>query len=204
MVVRIHGGHPLLNIIMTYIEHGYEFLPQLVSEPLCEKLLQTVFERMRLDRESLARWANGEPDEWFDRWTHEKPENVPGLSFNATPSPIITHYLFGMTALMERVTGKRLLPTYAYVRFYKLGQVMRQHTDRPQCEHSLSLMLSAEQPWSLETAGSPNPMVTGDAVAYRGNVLHGRSTPNPNNWSGHIFLHYVDANGDYSHLAFEP
>ena len=39
-------------------------------------------------------------------------------------------------------------------------------------------------------------MEVGDAVLYQGvNYAHGRITPNPNAWSAHLFLHFVDRNG---------
>jgi hypothetical protein len=48
------------------------------------------------------------------------------------------------------------------------------------------------------------PMRAGDAVMYRGvNHRHGRIAPNPNRWSAHLFLHWVDANGPYADQAFD-
>jgi hypothetical protein len=39
---------------------------------------------------------------------------------------------------------------------------------------------------------------------YRGvNHRHGRIEPNPNRWSAHLFLHWVDANGPFADQAFD-
>ena len=47
-------------------------------------------------------------------------------------------------------------------------------------------------------------MQPGDAVLYRGiDRRHGRTSPNPNQWSAHLFCHWVAADGPYRHLAFE-
>jgi hypothetical protein len=47
-------------------------------------------------------------------------------------------------------------------------------------------------------------MSAGDAVMYRGvNHRHGRLDPNPNSWSAHLFLHWVDPNGPYADHAFD-
>lgn len=47
-------------------------------------------------------------------------------------------------------------------------------------------------------------MRAGDAVMYRGvNHRHGRIEPNPNRWSAHLFLHWVDAKGPYAEHAFD-
>jgi hypothetical protein len=48
------------------------------------------------------------------------------------------------------------------------------------------------------------PMKVGDAVVYRGvERAHGRIHPNPNAWSAHLFLHFVDRNGPYASFAFD-
>jgi hypothetical protein len=47
-------------------------------------------------------------------------------------------------------------------------------------------------------------MQPGDAVLYKGvHHRHGRVTPNPNRWSAHMFLHWVDAEGPWRAEAFD-
>jgi predicted DsbA family dithiol-disulfide isomerase len=100
------------------------------------------------------------------------------------------------------------------------------HSDREACEHSLSLLLETadDVPWGLSVAKEhverpePStdpafradeeyaelPMRAGDAVMYRGvNHRHGRIQPNPNRWSAHLFMHWVDAHGPYADHAFD-
>ena len=134
-------------------------------------------------------------------------------------------FLWGLTPTMCLVTGKDLLPTYDYLRIYREGDICRVHFDRPSCEHSLSLTLdySDGAVWPLDVGqvhhAQPNPSVepdfgsepfwsmpmeVGDAVLYRGtNHRHGRITPNPNAWSAHLFLHWVERNGVYADHAFD-
>jgi hypothetical protein len=68
--------------------------------------------------------------------------------------PMFASFLWGMTPAVERLTGKALLPTYAYFRLYRQGDICRVHGDRPACEHSLSLTLaySDEIAWPLEVS----------------------------------------------------
>lgn len=139
--------------------------------------------------------------------------------------PPLQTFLWALTGPMEQVTGRRLIPTYDYFRIYREGDVCRVHRDRPACEHSLSLTLdySDDSPWPLEVgkSGLAGPddevsndfgtepssalaMAVGDAVAYRGvEHRHGRPTPNPNLWSAHLFLHWVERDGPFADQAFD-
>lgn len=139
--------------------------------------------------------------------------------------PPMKSFLWGLTPAMELVTGRKLIPTYDYFRIYRQGDLCHVHRDREACEHSLSLTLaySDGKPWPLELGreGDKGPqdqiaedfgsepmsslaMEIGDAVAYRGvEHRHGRTTPNPNAWSAHLFLHWVDPEGPHSNRAFD-
>lgn len=139
--------------------------------------------------------------------------------------PAMKSFLWGLTPAMEQITGRALVPTYDYFRIYRQGDICRVHRDRPACEHSLSLTLgySDGEEWPLEVGreGEAGPgdlfsddfgsernrslgMQIGDAVAYRGVThRHGRTTPNPNRWSAHLFLHWVDPEGPFASQAFD-
>jgi hypothetical protein len=138
--------------------------------------------------------------------------------------PPMLFFLWGLTPSVREITGRDLLPTYDYLRIYREGDVCRVHHDRPSCEHSLSLTLDYSDgvAWELdigeyETEPSARvemdfgeepfaslPMKVGDAVLYRGtNHRHGRIKPNPNAWSVHLFLHWVEREGRYRAHAFD-
>jgi hypothetical protein len=139
--------------------------------------------------------------------------------------PPMKTFLWGLTPAMEQITGKRLVPTYDYFRIYRDGDLCHVHRDRPACEHSMSLTLaySDGKTWPLELGreGRDGPqdqiaadfgpetkaslaMEVGDAVAYRGvDHRHGRTMPNPNRWSAHLFLHWVDPDGPHRDLSFD-
>jgi hypothetical protein len=135
----------------------------------------------------------------------------------------MSFFLWALTPTVGRLIGREVLPTYDYFRIYREGDICRIHSDRPACEHSLSLTLdySDGEPWPLEigrySVDSYHPiqdrwdrdrcsilMEIGDAVLYHGvRYPHGRTTPNPNGWSAHLFLHYVDCNGPHAGEAFD-
>lgn len=133
-------------------------------------------------------------------------------------------FLWGLTPIVSRIVGRDLLPTYDYFRLYREGDLCRVHHDRPSCEHSISLTLDYSDgvPWNLEIGKQPGEpsaaiaddfgeepfaslaMGVGDAVLYRGvQHRHGRITRNPNGWSAHLFLHWVDRDGPYRDQAFD-
>lgn len=139
--------------------------------------------------------------------------------------PPMKTFLWALTPAMEQITGRKLIPTYDYFRIYRQGDLCHVHRDREACEHSLSLTLaySDGKAWPLELGreGEKGPediisadfgtepmsslaMEVGDAVAYRGvEHRHGRTTPNPNAWSAHLFLHWVDPEGPHAERAFD-
>jgi hypothetical protein len=47
-------------------------------------------------------------------------------------------------------------------------------------------------------------MQPGDAVAYQGvHYRHARLSPNPNAWSAHLFMGWVDRQGPFKEMAFD-
>ena len=134
-------------------------------------------------------------------------------------------FLWGLTPRVAEAAGRSLLPSYAYFRLYQEGDICRVHSDRQACEHSLSLTMlySDGKPWPLSVSrtelSAPSAAVSGDfgeepfgsvamqpgdGVLYQGtHHRHGRLDPNPNRWSAHMFLHWVEASGRYADHAFD-
>lgn len=136
----------------------------------------------------------------------------------------LTTFLWGLTPIIAELTGADVLPSYDYFRIYGEGEICRVHSDRPSCEHSLSLTLAYadDTPWPLEVGSrrvegegpcvddfgdepyTAVAMQPGDAVLYRGiDLRHGRMTPNPNRWSAHLFLFWVERGGPFAQHAFD-
>nr|WP_137676422.1 hypothetical protein [Parerythrobacter lutipelagi] len=132
--------------------------------------------------------------------------------------------LWGLTPVMEKLIKVPLEPTYSFFRIYRKGDICRVHSDRDACEHSLSLTLgySDDAIWPFHVSKELSPevpaptddfgdtpyadfaMEPGDAVMYRGiEANHARIYPNPNEWSAHIFLHWVERHGQFADEAFE-
>jgi hypothetical protein len=198
-----------------YRADGYVHLRQFIPREVCMAVLARL--KIDLSRQGIS-LASIEKEGPLLR---AKAPELYGYHY-----PMFTSFLWGMTPAVEQLVGEPLLPTYSYFRLYRQGDICRVHGDRPSCEHSISLTLaySDDVPWALEVAKSPAgklynradedfavdelrsavAMEAGDAVLYQGVAHHhGRTTPNPNRWSAHLFLHWVARDGPYAEHAFD-
>ena len=161
----------------------------------------------------------------FETFAKSHPlSNQPTVDISGHFYRPLTTFLWGMTPIISELTGADLLPSYDYFRIYQKDDVCRVHSDRPSCEHSVSLTLaySDDVPWPLEVGSiavsaegpcyddfgdepySAVAMQPGDAVLYRGmDLRHGRMQPNPNRWSAHLFLFWVERGGEFAQHAFD-
>lgn len=119
--------------------------------------------------------------------------------------------LLGLTTpAVERLLGLDLTPTYSFARLYFAGAVLSPHTDRPACEHSVTLHLGAEadSPWPIHierTDGAATEIVldVGDALLYRGCERRHWRSQFMGTWYGQVFLHYVDTDGPNAAHRFD-
>lgn len=126
----------------------------------------------------------------------------------------------------ETVSGKKLLPTYAYARMYAPGEELKIHTDRAACEISATLTLgfdgdvwpiymgdyaesgrtAIDEDEKLVTLANEAEikMAVGDAVLYKGmEKVHWRLPYKEGKWQAQVFLHYVDADGPHKEWVFD-
>ena len=113
-------------------------------------------------------------------------------------------------SMVEEIVGKKLLPTYTYARIYFNGADLLPHLDRDECEHSVSLSLggSADALWPLwfkkeEAEPEYAAMYEGDAVVYQGNKVHHWRDAFEGETQFQIFMHYVEADGEYKNQLFD-
>jgi hypothetical protein len=109
-----------------------------------------------------------------------------------------------ITPMLSAVAGEILQPSYVYMASYLSGAELQKHTDRKQCEFSITLCLdfspepALETPWPIRL-DTPSGLVTvyqalGDGLAYRGTRLpHYRDKLSDGQTSTSIFFHYVSA-----------
>ena len=122
---------------------------------------------------------------------------------------IARFWLTQLTPIMGRLVGAAVKPSYVFFASYLDGSALRWHTDRLQCEYSVSLLVDyAPAVARADDAPSPWPLLVerrdasvaavhqrlGDALVYKGRERpHARPPLAPGHTSTSLFLHYVDA-----------
>ena len=118
--------------------------------------------------------------------------------------PVARFFHRQIAATLSAVAGEPLKPSYVYLASYLSGAELKKHTDREQCEFSITLCLdfspepALETPWPIQL-DTPTSTVTvyqalGDGLAYRGTRLpHYRGRLSEGQTSTSIFFHYVAA-----------
>ena len=90
---------------------------------------------------------------------------------------------------LEKEIKKKLVPTYAYARIYKKGDILEKHTDRFSCEVSSSIFLGGEE-WPIYMGGNKINLKPGDGAIYKGSEIEHWREPFKGNDCAQVFLHY--------------
>jgi len=203
----------LMRVEGDYNKDGYATIRGLIPPEVASNL----FKQLQMDLQ-----AAGKSFETFAKLhdlSRHQTSDISGHFYRP-----LTTFLWGMTPIISELTGADVLPSYDYFRIYQKDDICRVHSDRPSCEHSVSLTIAYADdiPWPLEVgsvrvsgedpceegwgdeASNEVEMQPGDAVLYRGIELrHGRTRPNPNRWSAHLFLFWVERGGKFEQNAFD-
>jgi hypothetical protein len=124
------------------------------------------------------------------------------LRYVAYNDPVARFFHQHIAKTVSVVAGEPVKPSYVYLASYLSGAELKKHTDRPQCEFSVTLCLDFSPepvlgtPWPIEldTPGGSVKVyqALGDGLAYRGMRLpHYRGILGEGQTSTSIFFHYV-------------
>ncbi|MGH9494146.1 MAG: hypothetical protein ACRD3B_04045 [Candidatus Sulfotelmatobacter sp.] len=129
-------------------------------------------------------------------------DNQSHRRYVAHNEPVARFFHQQIAARLSVVAGLTLKPSYVYMASYLSGSELKKHTDREQCDYSVTFCLDFSPepelatPWPIRL-DTPKGTVTvyqalGDALAYRGTQLpHYRSKLREGQTSTSIFFHYV-------------
>lgn len=110
---------------------------------------------------------------------------------------------------ISNVTSKSLHETYSYARTYYYGSDLKPHIDRPSCEYSITMCIEKTDDWPIYFYDQSTDteyqleLDEGDAVVYSGTILKHWRNIYLGKKHRQIFLHYVDANGEYSSNIYD-
>jgi hypothetical protein len=116
--------------------------------------------------------------------------------------PVARFFHHQLASTLSQLAGKPVKPSYVYLASYLSGAELKKHTDREQCDFSITLSLDFSPepqlatPWPirLQTASGTVTVYQGlgDGLAYRGTRLpHFRAPLLQGQTSTSIFFHYV-------------
>ena len=124
--------------------------------------------------------------------------------------PAFDMAMYMSTEDIGKIVGKNLIPQYTYARIYKNGSDLKIHSDRPECQYSVTLSLGGDykKPWPIwikDYAGNVNevPLDDGDMVVYHGTELEHWRDKFEGNTQYQLFMHYVDSEGEYKDRVFD-
>jgi hypothetical protein len=116
--------------------------------------------------------------------------------------PVAHFFHHQLTAAVTAIAGEPVKPSYVYLASYQPGAILEKHSDREQCEFSVTLCLDYSPeprkatPWPLHLHKRSGTVTVfqaiGDALLYRGCQLpHWRDPLPEGHTSTSIFFHYV-------------
>ncbi len=119
--------------------------------------------------------------------------------------PVARFFHQNICVTLSALAGEALKPSYVYLASYLSGAELKKHTDREQCDFSVTLCLdfspepARETPWPIQfdmpTGTVKVYQALGDGLAYRGMRLpHYRSRLGDAQTSTSMFFHYVPEN----------
>lgn len=118
--------------------------------------------------------------------------------------PVARFFHHQLANVVSAIAGEAVKPSYVYLASYLGGAELKKHTDREQCEFSVTLCLDFSPepelatPWPIRVDTSEGTAAVyqalGDGLVYRGTkVPHYRNALAAGRTSTSIFFHYVPA-----------
>ena len=118
------------------LKHNYEFSEYkgiVVNNTIHHNLLD-LFKKY-IKRNIVAK-AYDFKDRQSDRW-------------KANDEPLSRFLHYELLTLIEKITGRRLKPSYTYLCGYVNGADLPSHTDRPECEYTVSFLIEKDTNWPI-------------------------------------------------------
>jgi hypothetical protein len=186
---------------MSFSSDGYELIDNVISEETAN-LLSIEFNMLR-DNIFLNNNMDLSSTGFHNDIQVEK-------SFSWYGAYCFESLLLYVKPIVEKITGKKLHPTYSYARIYYSGAEMKIHKDRPSCQYSATMTIEVDEtgPWeiwmeNLEGGTKPVIIPVGSMLVYCGDRLNHWRDEYKGKKQMQVFLHYVDADGQYADNIYD-
>lgn len=144
----------------------------------------------RSNKNNLAPSWNNE----FGYYRDDKDSNAYAMYSN----PIFEDLLDISTNKVSDIVKLELVPIYSFISLYEKDTLLKKHTDRKECEISMSLCLGynpEETSWPLFIGDQNIKLKAGDAVIYNGVDSEHWREPFQGINQAQAFFHWTDKNG---------
>ena len=201
------GGSSFEAINAFFDKYGYLKVEKLYDP-------QELFDEVPKERGQINYYGS------IDRYDHILEEQQVKGSLARYSHPKYKYIHSQIRLKLEKILGKKLYNTYYYDRFYFPGQELTKHTDRDACEISVTVHISSSLkgcwPIWIETPDKEERSVclsAGDGMIYKGcerphwrEPMKGKKKTwwrKKEDYYHQIFFHYVLADGERVHCAFD-
>jgi hypothetical protein len=113
-------------------------------------------------------------------------------------NPPLAKYLHNTTALRavaSEVFGREVKPSYCFLSMYGPEGVCPVHTDRPQCQFTIDLLVDGGEEWPIYVDEKPYISKPGEGLCYSGTgQVHYRKAMKEDSAAKHadlVFFHFV-------------
>ena len=191
-------------------KNGYVFIKNFLNKDVTTLLYNYSITQVKsIDYKKL--YSN---DKFDKQWDGDFGDGQVHNTYYRYGDPLIDTLLLLSLNSMESFTGKNLVPTYSYWRFYEKGDELVKHRDRESCEISTTICLGYNNsnvekstyenyswPMFIKNKNGENlpiNMEPGDMLIYRGcEIEHWREKLMGLNHT-QVFLHYNEKEGQYN------
>jgi|TARA_R110002012_G_scaffold155395_1_gene316250 hypothetical protein len=198
---------------MSFIKNKYQVIKEVISKDVAK--VGYNYLRMREAAERKLQEYHITTD-WHGFFNDPQ---VPG-AYSIYGDYLMETLLIETLPFIEKKTSTQLVPTYAYTRLYKTGNILERHKDRFSCEISSTMNLGGDD-WPIfispkKNIGLPESqggrrgitmasnakgikviLRPGDMLLYRGVELEHWREPFKGKECGQVFFHYNDKKGPY-------
>lgn len=182
-----------------FIENKYE----VVKDAISKDLSKFIYTEMKMNEKLKCTLEKCEINSY--KFGDPQCKN----SYSSTNDIFSESLMLYLKKRIEKIVGKKLLPTYTYSRIYYKGSILKRHTDRESCEYTATICIKTSQKrWNIYLEDMQRNTKCVDLNETDMLVFQGRELPHwRKKYKGEeqvqIFLHYVDKKGDYSEYLYD-